>query len=205
MRNLLFVLLFIPSLLIAQDFNPKDFGVSTNKDPPKGLEVGQKAPNFNTRDNHGNKINLKQILKKKSVALIFYHGQWCPVCTKYIRRISDSLSYLKERNVEMIAIGPETQENAIRTEFKTGAYYSVIPKGDKIMKAYDVIFTVTAEYQKRIRDDYFVDIKENNDQTIAQLPVPAIFVINQEGIIIFKQFDLDNTQFVSVKEMLAHL
>jgi len=205
MKRLLVLLLLLPALLLAQNFNPNDFGISTEENLPKGLDVGEKAPNFNVKDNHGNKVNLKQILKSKSVIIIFYRGQWCPVCTKYMRNISDSLNYLKERNVVLIAIGPETQENAIRTEFKTGAYFSVIPNGERIMKAYDVIFKVKKEYQKKIRDYLKIDIKKNNNQIEAQLPVPATFIINQQGKIVYKQFNLDYTKRASVRQMLAHL
>lgn len=205
MKNLLLLLLFIPSLLFSQEFNPTDFGVSTIDNLPKGLNVGEKAPTFNVKDNHGNKVNLKQILKSKSVIVIFYRGQWCPVCNSYMRNLSDSLNYLKEQNVKLIAIGPETQENSIKTEFKTAAYFSIIPNGINIMRKYDVLFDVTEDYQKMIIKHLQTDIKENNGRDKAQLPVPATYIINKQGVIVYKQFNLNYKKRASVKEMLAHL
>lgn len=206
MNRIVLLFLFFPGILLAQNLNPKDFGIKVVERPPKGLQVGENAPMFNVKDNHGNKINLKQILvDSEAVIIIFYRGQWCTECTQYLSNIGDSLTYLEERYVKLIAISPETIENAIKTEFKVGSYFTIIPNGNKIMSDYDVDYEVTPEYQRMIRYKTDTDIKENNNQTKAQLPITATYIINQEGKIIFKQFNFDYTKRASVKEMLNAL
>jgi len=39
----------------------------------------------------------------------------------------------------------------------------------------------------------------------AQLPVPATFIISQQGIITYRQFDYHYSKRVSMKEIAAHL
>lgn len=66
--------------------------------------------------------------------------------------------------------------------------------------AYRVDSTTIEKYKKFGID--FYDVNGNNGAT---LPVPAVYIINKEGIIIFKHFDPDYRKRVSVQEILSHL
>jgi peroxiredoxin len=44
---------------------------------PKGLAIGMKAPNFETKDVDNNDINLSEMLKKfDGVMIDFFRGNW---------------------------------------------------------------------------------------------------------------------------------
>ncbi len=171
-----------------------------------GLKKGDTAPMFTATDNSGKTIDLKSILKThKSVVLFFYRGQWCPFCNKYIQRLQDSLQLLTMKGAYVIGVTPETGENINKTISKTHASFSMIQdKGYKIMKSYDVNYVMDSAMFKAYKSAG-VDIEANNGNTDHVLPVPATYIINSSGKLIFVHFDKDYKNRPSVKSLIQAL
>src|SRR5687767_3980125 len=87
------------------------FSVVTNAQAPEGLFLASKAPDFKGKDQNGNDIRLKDLLKKGKVVLVFYRGEWCPYCNKELSRLQDSLQLITEKGATVIAVSPEKPEN----------------------------------------------------------------------------------------------
>jgi peroxiredoxin len=181
--------------------------VSMNaQDGPKGLNINDKAPDFTAKDQEGKTISLKDELKKGTVVLVFYRGQWCPYCNKQLKKLEDSLSLLTAKGARLIAVTPEKPENIEVTIEKTKASYPILfDDGLSIMKSYDVAYKVDDKTIERYKN-YGIDFtKVNGDTNGTNLPVPALYVINKEGKIIFRHFDKDITKRPSVAEILGYL
>jgi len=171
-----------------------------------GLKTGDTAPKFTAVDNTGKTLSLKSLLKShKAVVLFFYRGQWCPYCNKQIKELQDSLQLLTGKGAYVVGVTPETSENINKTIDKTHASFSIIQdKGYTIMKAYQVNYTVDAELLGKLKN-YGVDLEKNNGNTDHVLPVPATYVIDQSGKIIYVHFDKDYTKRASVQSIMAVL
>ena len=171
-----------------------------------GLKSGGQAPEFRAKDNSGKMLDLKNLLKShKAVVLFFYRGQWCPYCNKHIKELQDSLQLLTAKGAYVIGVTPETGENINKTIDKTHASFSIIQdKGYKIMKAYDVSYTVDDAMFAKLKN-YGIDLEKNNGNTDHVLPVPATYVIDSSGKIIFVHFDKDYTKRASVSSVLNAL
>lgn len=171
-----------------------------------GLKKGDVAPLFTATDNSGKTVDLKSILKDhKSVVLFFYRGQWCPYCNKYIQRLQDSLQLLTAKGAYVVGVTPETGENINKTINKTHASFSMIQdKGYKIMKSYDVNYvmdpTLFSAYKKN-----GVDMESNNGNTDHVLPVPATYIINKSGKLVYVHFDKDFKNRPTIKSLAAAL
>ena len=171
-----------------------------------GLKTGAVAPQFIAADNSGKSLNLKTLLKRhKSVVLFFYRGQWCPYCNKHIQQLQDSLQLLTAKGAYVIGVTPETGENINKTIGKTHASFSIIEdKGYKIMKAYDVNYRVDDALNAKLKN-YGIDLEKNNGNKDHILPVPATYVIDSSGKIVFVQFDKDYTKRASIAAIAAAL
>lgn len=171
-----------------------------------GLKNGAMAPEFAATDNSGKTLDLKALLKShKAVVLFFYRGQWCPYCNKHIKQLQDSLQLLTGKGAYVIGVTPETGENINKTIEKTHASFSIIQdKGYKIMKAYDVNYTVDPEMFGKLKG-YGIDLESNNGNADHVLPVPATYIIDRSGKIIYVHFDKDYTKRPSVSTLLAAL
>jgi peroxiredoxin len=177
----------------------------TAQDKPKGLNVNDKAPVFTAKNQAGKTINLEEQLKSGAVVLIFYRGQWCPYCNKQLKRLEDSLSLITAKGATLIAVTPEKQENISKTIEKTKATFPILfDDGLKIMKRYDVAYKVDDKTVEKYKG-YGIDFNETNGTNGASLPVPAVYVINKEGVIVYKYFDVDYRNRASVQDILDHL
>jgi peroxiredoxin len=173
---------------------------------PKGLKVNDIAPDFTAKDQDGNNVNLKKQLEKGSVVLVFYRGYWCPYCNKYLQKLEDSLSLISSKGASLVTITPEMPENIKKTIEKSKATYPILyDDGMSIMRSYDVAFPVDEKTIERYKG-FGIDFNQaNGTNNGANLPVPAVYVINKEGKIVFLHFDKNYTKRASVADILSHL
>lgn len=209
MKNLILLLIVLPFSLFAQEdkklMNKK--GIDIESHIPKGLEVGAQAPNISAISLDNEKIVSSEILKKqKQVVVIFYRGEWCPICNRYLSNLNDSLKYILDAGAEVLVVGPESFENTEKTQEKSKGTFTLIPDTTmQIMKDYDVLFSVTKKYQGKIKTFLFTDIAESNNQEEAKLPVPATYIIGVDGKIKWRHFDYDYSKRASAKAIIDNL
>jgi peroxiredoxin len=172
---------------------------------PAGLNVNDEAPKFTAKASNGSIVSLKKALKKGPVVLLFYRGQWCPYCNKQLKRMEDSLSFIKAKGAQVFAITPETGENVMKTVEKTKASFPVLSdSGLAIMTAYKVAFKVDDKTVEKYKG-YGIDFDKANGTNGATLPVPAVYIINKKGVITYRYFDQDYSKRPSVKDILEQL
>lgn len=172
---------------------------------PKGLAVNSKAPGFSAMDQNGKSVSLDGLLKKGPVVIVFYRGQWCPYCNKQLSQLEDSVALINAKGATLVAVSPEQPENINKTVSKTNATYPILfDDGLKIMNAYDVAFKVDDNTIERYKK-YGIDFDKANGSNGANLPVPAVYIIDKNGNITFTYFNPDYKERASVKEILTHL
>lgn len=171
----------------------------------QGLNINDKAPDFTSTDQNGQKINLEKQRKKGNVVLVFYRGQWCPYCNKELKQLEDSIGLIKQKGATVLAITPELPENISKTIEKTKASYSILyDEGLKIMNDYKVAFKVDDKTVEKYKG-YGIDFLKANGDNGANLPVPAVYVVNKKGKIVYRFFDVDYKKRSSIKDILDHL
>jgi peroxiredoxin len=201
--TLIAMITLVSHALWAQDF--AKYGMDTLY-TPMGLRVGSPAPLFEGATWAGSRFSLSNTLENKQVILIFYRGNWCPYCNRYLSNLSDSFAFLLEKNVDIVVVSPENKEEMEKMDNKVKAGFTFLAdSAGRIMQSYDVLFTVTEAYNKKIKRFLFTDIGAHNEQAQAQLPVPATYVISQDGRIAFRHFNYDYAQRASVKQLLDAL
>ncbi len=172
---------------------------------PKGLAIHQRAPNFTAVDQNGKKFVLSDALKKGPVVLVFYRGEWCPYCNKQLKKLEDSLVFIQQKSATLIAVTPEKPENITKTIGKTKASYPILfDDGLTIMKAYGVAFKIDSSSVLKYKN-YGIDFAVQNGSNGANLPIPAVYIINKQGVIIYRHFDADYKKRASVNEILSNL
>ena len=115
-----------------------------NKDLPKGLEVGQKAPDLTLQKMDGSEFSLSAALEEGAVVVYFYRGNWCPYCTKQLANLSDSLNMITETGATVIAISPESPTQLEKSaSTMEGDIMLLSDKDGEAMKSFDVDFYVT--------------------------------------------------------------
>lgn len=208
MKTLIFITLsFISTLAFCQSKHDlQKFGLNDQLPIPKGLSVGSVAPDFTQTDQHGTAFNLAASLKNGPVIVVFYRGVWCGICSKHLMALEQDLDLLTQKGAQVVAISPEIEKFRNETANKTGVSFSLLSDTNgEIMKAYDVAFTVTENYLEKVKDFANMNLSDNHNQTIPELPVPATYIIGSDGIIKHVFFNPNYTHRSTVKDLLTYL
>tara|TARA_R110002073_G_scaffold40547_6_gene115362 strand:- start:12785 stop:13465 length:681 start_codon:yes stop_codon:yes gene_type:complete len=182
----------------------ESFGMQ-NEDAPKGLVKGTKAPDVDFVID-GKRVALVDLYKDQNVAIIFYRGFWCPVCSKHLAEFATRAKELEAKGVKLIAVTPEGEEGVEKTKDKSKATFAIVSDTDgSIQEAFDVDYKVTDAYAEKVKEALKISIPENNGSETAQLPVPATYVIDKTGTIIYAHFDPNYKKRASIDDILAAL
>lgn len=209
MKKLVIVIIAIFTSAVSLNIQAQEdldkYGIDEAEHIPLGLKVGDVAPIIYETAVNGEIINTAELVGEQEVVVIFYRGQWCPVCNKYLSNLSDSLAMI-ETKAKVIVIGPETIDNAKEeSEVQEEKFTIVADTRGLYLQGFDVAFTVTDKYDKKIKTFLKTSIAENNNQEEAQLPVPATFVIGKDGKIKYRHFNYDYKERATAKEILEAL
>lgn len=181
------------------------FGIDSTSNP-QGLAVGSQAPNVKLTLANGSVVSLEDLYKKQPVVLFFYRGYWCPVCNKHLSALAKQASDIDKKGVKLLAITPESYENVIKTKEQTGANFTIVSDADdSILNAFDVAFKVTSAYQNMIQEHLNASIANTNANKQAVLPVPATYIIDKTGKIVYRQFNPDYQERASIDAIIANL
>ena len=176
-----------------------------SNDKPIGLNVGDIAPDFTAKNQSNKDVNLKELLKSGSVVLLFYRGEWCPYCNRQLKALEDSMALISTKGASIVAVSPEKLENISKTIEKTNATYNVVTdENSKIMNAYKVAFELDEKTTEKYKG-YGINLMERNGSNDNNLPVPTVYIINKEGKITYRYFDVNYKNRASVQEILKNL
>ncbi len=145
----------------------------------RALKVGAQAPLFTLPGAaDGRDISLSELLGDGPVVLSFYRGQWCPYCNIELRAFEQRYDEFRALGASVLFVGPETKDKAAMMVEKAETRIPVLYDIDgAVMDAYQLTF----EVPELLRPSY--ERLGLNPGTGWKLPVPATYLIGQDGII----------------------
>ena len=173
---------------------------------PEPLAKGM-APDFRAVDQHGQDLQLSELLKKGPVVLIFYRGLWCPACQKHLGEIQGALSSFMEKGATVVAVTPELPEKTRENVRVTSSSVSIVhDKNNQIMDLYQVGYQLGTGSQ-RLFSVMGIDLEAANGNSQNTLPIPALFVINQAGELSYTYEKSGGLvpEYLPVSDILEHL
>ncbi len=166
------------------------------------LKIGDNMIDFSLPDALGNTVSLSSLLQKGKVIISFYRGGWCPYCNLELKAWQEILPEVEKQGASLVAITPETPDNSLTTSEKNNLKFSVLSDIDNIIsKEVGLVFKMP----KDLRDVYHsfnLDVPKHNGNSNYELPMPATYVLNKEGEIIYAFIPEDYTERADPKEIL---
>jgi peroxiredoxin len=164
------------------------------------LPIGAQAPDFTLQDAlTGKPVSSIDLLALGPLVINFFRGRWCPYCVTELETWRDLYPQLRQRGALLVAISPQTTR---QNNFTIEQYHLPFPlladPGAAIAEKFGLAYTVP-EPHRRYFQSILVNIPFNNaglsyhNSTEAswRLPLPAVFVINQDNIITFSEAHAD--------------
>ncbi|MFB8771228.1 peroxiredoxin [Streptomyces broussonetiae] len=72
------------------------------------LQVGEKAPDFELKDNHGRTVRLSDFRGAKNVVVLFYPFAFTGVCTGELCEVRDNLPRFTDRDTQVLAVSNDS-------------------------------------------------------------------------------------------------
>ncbi|QJI41609.1 AhpC/TSA family protein [Pseudomonas sp. ADAK2] len=171
----------------------------------KALKVGDKAPLFTLKDPDGNPVSSADLLAKGLLVLTFYRGVWCPYCNMELQAVQAFLPTLQEFGANLVAISPQIAANSRKSVRTNGLEFPILSDThNDVAQAFGLRFALPdylVELYKNLRND----LPTFNDDPSWTLPMPARYVIGQDGVIRYAEVNPDYTQRPEPEAMLDAL
>lgn len=151
------------------------------------LKIGDKAPDFSLTNAIGEELSLYNQLEKSRVILTFYRGVWCPYCNLQLAQYQQVLPELEELGVKLWAISPQTPDHSLSMKEKNELAFEVLSDGDnKVARQFTTVFE-NGQEPIAAMSDLGYDFSSFNVNGQLEIPVPATFIVEQDGRISFAE------------------
>ena len=158
------------------------------------INTGDTTPDFELPNATGGTVRLYDVLNKGPVILNFYRGGWCPFCNLELQALQSRLEEINTLGATLIGISPETPDHSLTTAEKHQLGFDVLSDiGNNTARDFGLIFTVYEE-MRPLYLKWELDVPSFNGVNSWELPVPATYLINTDGIVRAAHVDKDYTK-----------
>jgi peroxiredoxin len=157
----------------------------------RAMKSGDIAPDFALPGADGHMVALKDLLKTGPVVVSFYRGGWCPYCNLELRALQAVLPQIAARGATLLAISPQTADQSLSTAEKNELAFPVLSdSGSTVASAFGIAFDLAEELRPIYTQfNHALPVMNGTDSWV--LPIPATYVIAQDGSIAFAFVDVD--------------
>jgi peroxiredoxin len=152
-----------------------------------GLRIGQTAPDFALLNQHQRVVTLSERLAKGPTVVCFLRGEWCPYCMLEMRALRAIWPLVNGRGASLICVHPQRVE--VSSRFAEGSGIDECSdETQEVLAGFQVRFPLSNGLMRAYRASFGLDLSQLNANGQWNLPVPATFVIDQDGVIKARQF-----------------
>jgi len=98
---------------------------SYGRTPSAKLKVGSTLPKFTVRDANGAAVTSAQLTDKPAI-LIFFRGNWCPLCMAQVKEMAARYQDINALGVRVALISPQPHDNTIALSKKFGVKFDFL-------------------------------------------------------------------------------
>jgi len=147
------------------------------------LREGDSMPEFALPDAQGKLVRSSDLLSIAPLVISFFRGRWCPYCITELEAWRDSYSLFRENGALFIAISPQSIRQNDFTVTQHRLPFPVLrDERASVAAAFGAGYTVPESYRDYYRS-ILVNIPFINDENSWRLPLPATFLVGQDGVV----------------------
>ena len=167
---------------------------------------GSAAPSFSLPNAQGEPVASESLWEEGPAVVSFYRGGWCPYCNVELRALQQRLPEIEALGARLVAITPETPDNALSTQEKNEIGFEVLSDGgNAVASAFGLTFRLPDAVNDIYRNQFGIDLEASNGDASQTLAIPATFVIGKGGKVLKAFVDADYTRRAEPDEIIAAL
>jgi peroxiredoxin len=168
-------------------------------------EVGDPMPPFVLPDETGRLVSLARLLESGKVVIAFHRGHWCPYCRINAEALATIEVEVKAAGGHLVVITPEVRKFTKKLKDDVGAAFPILTDLDSGY-ALDLQLAIKIDDEKRTAMTMAGwDISPFQDNENWILPIPATFIIGEDGVIRGRFVDPDYRKRMGIEDLLAAL
>ena len=157
------------------------------------LPVGTKAPSFELQDHNGKVVRSSDLLVHGRIVLCFIRGRWCPFCVGQMEAMNLIVPQLEQAGAILAAISPHTVKQSFFMHDQHKLRFPLLSDiGNKVGRQFGLTYSVPAA-QEAIYRRAFVNLPFTNGDDSWELPIPATFILDRDGTILYASANEDYT------------
>jgi peroxiredoxin len=172
---------------------------SAGESAPKPGEI---MPPFMLPDENGRMVGLPELIDHGPAVVTFHRGHWCPYCRININALVEAHKALPS-GAGIVAIMPDRQKFVFDPKRQSQVPFPILIDADNgYAMSLNLTIWVGAEIQKMIEGRHpGPPTFEGNSSWM--LPIPATFVVGQDGLIRARFIDPDYRNRMMISDILA--
>lgn len=148
-----------------------------------GASIAAKAKGFKLTNAEGKPVRLEELYAKGPLVVVFHYGTWSPMCVKNLVAWQQELEAFRALGAEVVAVSPESSERAAQAQDNHLLEFPLLTDTDgAAVRAFELLIKIP-EDKRRPYLDRGVDIGAMNACGCWEVPIPAAFVIDGEGVV----------------------
>ncbi|QLL64153.1 AhpC/TSA family protein (plasmid) [Sinorhizobium mexicanum] len=169
------------------------------------LQVGDTAPDFLLPDAHGRLHSSEHLRGEGPLVVSFYRGGWCPFCNAELRALQALKAEFDSLKANLVVLSPETRDLPRQLQRQLNLDLTMLADVDHgVAISYGVLFRVPDETKAHYAGQGY-DFAHRHGSTEWMLPIPATFVIDQDGVVRGAFVEPDFTIRQEPSDILAEL
>lgn len=171
----------------------------------ESLGVGDMLPDFELVDCAGKTWRSMDLLDRGPLVLAFFRGGWCPYCEITMAALNDACPRITALGATAIGISPERPEHLAATAKSRALDFPLLSDpANAYARLCGVAYELSPDHI-RIHRNRKRSLPAMHGDSKWRLPVPAVYVVEPSGRVVFAFADVDPSRWPDPKELLDAL
>jgi peroxiredoxin len=171
----------------------------------RALAPRVKAPSFELKDHNSRKVSSDELLARGRLILCLFRGRWCPFCVGQLEAMQRILPQIQDAGAALVAISPQTvQQSFFMADQHRLSFPLLSDAGNQVARQFGLVYRVP-DYQQSIFRRALINLPFTNGDESWELPIPAVYVIERDGTLLFASVNPDYKERPESEEILAQL
>lgn len=170
-----------------------------------GPAVGEPMPDFILPDQDGRLVTLDALLQQGPVVISINRGHWCPYCRLDLRALAAVHDDLERLGAQVVSIMPDRAQFTKQSIAANDVPFRILTDVDLSYSfLLDLVFWIGADLEA-LYQAAGLDLATYQGNGRSFLPMPAKFVVSQDGIVRARRIDADFRRRMEPQAVLATL
>jgi peroxiredoxin len=168
----------------------------------RALAGGATIPAFELSDHDGKLVSSTSLVARGRLVICFIRGRWCPFCVGQMEAMNLVVPFLEEAGASLVAISPQTVKQSYFMHDQHKLRFPLLSDAEnKVARAFGLTYRVPAA-QEAVYRRAFVNLPFTNGDDSWELPIPATYVIERDGAVLWTRANEDYTERPEPGEIL---